>query len=53
MQYEAKLLPSKLQLERLSADFKDQMVSGLSREVDANGKALMMLPSYVTRLPDG
>jgi hypothetical protein len=30
-----------------------QLEKGLKREVPSNGKEMLMLPSFITKLPDG
>ncbi|GIL69534.1 hypothetical protein Vretimale_13553 [Volvox reticuliferus] len=51
--YKARLLPSPERLAEVEAEFLTQMRDGLSKRVVVDGKRMMMLPTFVTRLPDG
>ncbi|MEW5316744.1 MAG: hypothetical protein WDW38_008095 [Sanguina aurantia] len=53
VQYRLALIPSSEKMGLLKADFIHQMEEGLSRRMPEDGKHVLMLPTYVTRLPDG
>ncbi|GLI62661.1 hypothetical protein VaNZ11_005336, partial [Volvox africanus] len=51
--YKSRLLASPERLAEVEAEFLTQMREGLSKRVIVDGKRMMMLPTFVTRLPDG
>ncbi|EFJ42371.1 hexokinase [Volvox carteri f. nagariensis] len=51
--YREQLLASPERLAEVEAEFLAQMRDGLSKRVVVDGKRMMMLPTFVTRLPDG
>ncbi|KAG2425714.1 hypothetical protein HXX76_013556 [Chlamydomonas incerta] len=51
--YKDQLIPSAERLAELEVEFQAQMKEGLAKQIPVDGKHMMMLPTYVTRLPDG
>ncbi|KAG2452945.1 hypothetical protein HYH02_002282 [Chlamydomonas schloesseri] len=51
--YKDQLIPSAERLAELEVEFQQQMKEGLAKQIAVDGKHMMMLPTYVTRLPDG
>ncbi|KXZ50618.1 hypothetical protein GPECTOR_15g301 [Gonium pectorale] len=51
--YREQLIASPERLAELEAEFTAQVRDGLAKNVPVDGKHMMMLPTYVTRLPDG
>jgi len=51
--YRGRMLPSEEQISGIKDQFIGQLSAGLKAEVQANGKHCLMLPSFVTQLPDG
>eukprot|EP00798_Chlamydomonas_sp_ICE-L_P007476 gene7476-621_t len=47
------LIPSKQQVKTIKRDFIDQLESGLTQDVEVDGKHCLMLPTFITQLPDG
>mmetsp|Transcript_20658 Transcript_20658/g.52433 ORF Transcript_20658/g.52433 Transcript_20658/m.52433 type:complete len:508 (-) Transcript_20658:442-1965(-) len=52
-EYRKAMVSSIDQLKELQIDFIKQLEDGLTREVETDGRHMLMLPTYITRLPDG
>lgn len=51
--YREQLIPGADRLGRLNDDFRLQIAEGLVTDPPVDGKRMLMLPTYVTRMPDG
>ena len=51
--YKDQLVPSAERLAELEVEFQQQMKDGLAKQITVDGKHMMMLPTYIHRLPDG
>lgn len=51
--YREQLQATPERLAEVEAEFLVQMRDGLAKRVVVDGKRMMMLPTFVTRLPDG